>query len=208
MPPGSLGTHPGPPPATTQMLGQVPQHPSLSGQAPSTVASNLGALPPTLGGMPSGSNLPQGLPDSTRMSIGTANSMANLMNANTAIPTNKMSGAMNNIGIGRPGSISATNSMSLPSSTPGSSIPPLFPPTSVTGSRIPSSNAPHLNPKVTQVTVVSLAASATEIPALSKEEIENVKQWMKSDKEHEELQHSAREHMTEEVTQIIQKAEW
>ena len=71
-----------------------------------------------------------------------------------------------------------------------------------------SSNVPHLNPKVTQVTVVSLAASATEIPTLSKEEIGNVMQWMKSDKEHEELQRSARERMTEEVGRIIRKAEW
>ena len=70
MPPGSLGTRPGPIPATTQMLGQIPQH----RQAPSTVASNLRALPPTQGGMPGGSNLFQGLPGATRMSIGVANS--------------------------------------------------------------------------------------------------------------------------------------
>lgn len=209
VPPGPLGTHPGSASATNQMLGQVPQHPSLHGQGPSAVTPNLGALPPTLGGIPSGSNLPQGLPDATRMSIGSGNSMANLMSANTPMPTNKLPGAMNSIGIGRPGSISASNSMSLPPSTPGSSIPPLFPPTNpAAGPRIPSSGVPHLNPKVTQVTVVSLAASATEIPTLSKEEIENVKQWIKSDKEHEELQRSARERMTEEVAQIIRKAEW
>jgi hypothetical protein len=125
------------------------------------------------------------------------------------MPANKLPGGMNNVGIGRPGSISATNSVSLPPSTPGSSVPPLFPPTNpVTGTRIASSNVPHLNPKVTQVNVVSLAAAATEIPILSKEEIENVKQWMKSDKEHGELQRSARERMTEEVARIIRKAEW
>ena len=209
MPPGSLGGHPGPAPAPTQMLAQVPQHSSHPGQGPSVVTPNLGTLPPTLGGMPSGSNLPQGLPDATRMSIGSTNSMANLMTSNTPLPANKLPGAMNNVGIGRPGSISATNSMSLPPSTPGSSIPPLFPPTNpAAGTRIVSSGAPHLNPKVTQVNVVSLAASATEIPTLSKEEIENVKQWMKSDKEHEELQRSARERMTEEVARIIRRPEW
>jgi hypothetical protein len=143
------------------------------------------------------------------MGIGQVNSMVNLMNANAPVPTNKLPGAMSTIGIGRPGSISATNSMSLPPSTPSSSIPPLFPPANqVAGTRISSSNPPHLNPKVTQVTVVSLAASATEIPTLSKEDIENVKQWMKADKEHEELQHSARERMTEEVARIIRRAEW
>lgn len=209
MSPGPLGTHPGSTPTTAQMLAQVPQHPSLPGPGPSNVTPNLGALPPTLGGMPSGSNLAQGLSDATRMSIGSANSMANLMNVNTPMPTNKLPGAINNVGIGRPGSISATNSMSLPPSTPGSSIPPLFPPTNpAAGARIASSSVPHLNPKVTQVTVVSLAASAAEIPTLSKKEIENVKQWMKSDKEHEELQRSARERMTEEVARIIRKAEW
>ena len=209
IPSGPFGTHPGSTSATNQMLAQVPQHPSLAGSGPSAVTSNLGTLPPTLGSLPSGSNLPQGLPDATRMSIGSANSMTNLMGGITPVPANKLPGAMNNIGIGRPGSISATNSMSLPPSTPGSSIPSLFPPTNpVAGTRIASSNAPHLNPKVTQVTVVSLAASATEIPTLSKEEIENVKQWMKSDKEHEELQRSARERMTEEVTRIVRKAEW
>jgi hypothetical protein len=199
---GITGVSPGSASAATQMLGQVQQHPSLPGQGPSAVTPNLG-------GIPSGSNLSQGLPDPTRMSIGSGNSMSNLMSANTPIPTNKLPGAMNNVGIGRPGSISATNSMSLPPSTPGSSVPPLFPPTNpVAGARIASSNAPHLNPKVTQVTVVSLAASATEIPTLTKEEIENVKQWMKSDKEHDELQRSARERMTEEVARIIRKAEW
>ena len=205
----SLGTPPGSTPGTNQMLSQVPQHHSIPGPGPSAVTPNLGALPPTLGGLPSGSNLPQGLSDATRMNIGSANSMTNLMSGNTPTPTNKFSGAMNNVGIGRPGSISATNSMGLPPSTPGSSIPPLFPPTNpVAGARIASSNVPHLNPKVTQVTVVSLAASAAEIPTLSKEEIENVKQWMKSDKEHEDLQRSARERMTEEVARIIRKAEW
>ena len=209
VPSGPLSTHTGSTPGASQMLGQVPQHPSLPVQGPSTVTPNLGALPPTLGGIPGGSNLPQGIPDAARMSIGSANSMTNLMNANTPIPTSKLPNTMNNVGIGRPGSISATNSMSLPPSTPGSSIPPLFPPTNPTaGPRIASSNVPHLNPKVTQVTVVSLTASATEIPALSKEEIENVKQWMRSDKEHEELQRSARERMTEEVARIIRKAEW
>ena len=205
---GPHTTHQGSTPAPTQMLSQPPQHPSLSGPGPSTATPNLGALPSTIGGLPGGSNLPQGLSEATRMNLGPTNSMANLMNV--PIPTNKLPGAMNNIGIGRPGSISATNSMSLPPSTPGSSIPPLFPPTNqVSGTRIPSSsNVPHLNPKVTQVTVVSLAASATEIPALSKEDIENVKQWMKADKEHEELQRSARDRMTEEVARIIRKAEW
>ena len=209
VPPGSLGTHPGPTPTTNQMLGQMAQHSSLPGQGPSSVTPNLGALPPTLGGIPSGSNLSQGVSDATRMSVGSANSMTNLMSGGTPMPTNKLPGTMNNVGIGRPGSISATNSMSLPPSTPGSSIPPLFPSTNpVAGARMASSNVPHLNPKVTQVTVVSLAASATEIPTLSKEEIGNVKQWMKSDKEHEELQRSARERMTEEVGRIIRKAEW
>ena len=209
MPSGPLGTHPGSTPATTQMLAHVPQHPSLSGPSPSVVTPNLGSLPPTLGSLPNTSNLSQGLSDPTRMSISSANSMTNLMGGNTPVPVNKLPGTMSNVGIGRPGSISATNSMSLPPSTPGSSIPPLFPPTNpATGTRIASSNAPHLNPKVTQVTVVSLAASATEISTLSKEEIENVKQWMKSDKEHEELQRSARERMTEEVARIIRKAEW
>jgi len=204
-----LGTHPGSTPGTTQMLGQAPQHHSLSGPGPSAVAPNLGALPPTLGGLPGGSNIPQGLSDATRMSIGPTNSMTNLMSGNTPTPANKFPGAMNNVGIGRPGSISATNSMGLPPSTPGSSIPPLFPPTNPgAGTRIASSSVPHLNPKVTQVTVVSLAASTAEIPTLSKEEIENVKQWMKADREHEELQRSARERMTEEVARIIRKAEW
>ena len=209
MPSGPLGAHPGSTPATAQMLAQVQQHSSLPGPGPSSVTPNLGALPPTLGGLPSGSNLPQNLSDPTRMSISSTNSMANLMSGNTTVPVNKLPGVINNLGIGRPGSISATNSMSLPPSTPGSSIPPLFPPTNPTaGTRTVSSNAPHLNPKVTQVTVVSLAASATEIATLSKEEIENVKQWMKSDKDHEELQRSARERMTEEVARIIRKPEW
>jgi hypothetical protein len=208
MPPGPLGTHLGSTPATSQMLAQVPQHSSLPGPGPSVVTPNLGPLPPALGGLPSGSNLPQGLSDATRLSISSAN-MANLMSGNTPIPANKLPGVMNNVGIGRPGSISATNSMSLPPSTPGSSIPSLFPSTNpVAGTRTASSSVPHLNPKVTQVTVLSLAASATEIPTLSKEEIENVKQWMQSDKEHGELQHSARERMTEEVARIIRKAEW
>lgn len=210
MPPGQLNTHPGSTPAPTQMLAQTPQHPSLPGPGPSAVTSNLGVLPPTMSGLPGGSNLPQGLQDATRMSIGPTNSMTNLMNANTPIPTNKLSGSMSSIGIGRAGSISATNSMSLPPSTPGSSIPSLFPPTNqAVGTRIPSSsNVPHLNPKVTQVTVVSLAASATEIPTLSKEEIENVKQWMKADKEHEDLQRSTRDRTTEEVARIVRKVEW
>ena len=207
---GGIGAiHPNTHPGTTQMLSQVPQHHSLPGPGPSTVTPNLGALPPTLGGLPGGSNLPQGLSDAARMSLSSANSMVNLMSGNAPTPTSKFSGAMNNVGIGRPGSISATNSMGLPPSTPGSSIPPLFPPTNpVAGARMASSNVPHLNPKVTQVTVVSLAASAAEIPTLSKEEIENVKQWMRTDKEHEELQRSARERMTEEVARIIRKAEW
>ena len=203
-----LGAHPGSTPGTAQMLSQVSHHPSIPGPGPSAVTPNLGVLPPTLGGLP-GPNLPQGLPDATRMSMGSANSMVNLMSGNSPAPTNKFSGAMNNVGIGRPGSISATNSMGLPPSTPGSSIPPLFPASNpAAGTRIASSNVPHLNPKVTQVTVVSLAASTAEIPTLSKEEIENVKQWMKSDKEHEELQRSARERMTEEVARIIRKPEW
>ena len=212
MPPGQLGAHPNstPTPTQMQMLAQAPQHSSLPGPGPSAGTPNLGVLPPSMGGLHGGSNLPQGLPDATRLSIGQANSMANLMNANAPVPTNKLPGAMNNIGIGRPGSISATNSMSLPPSTPGSSIPPLFPSANhAVGTRIsPPSNPPHLNPKVTQVTVVSLAASATEISTLTKEEIENVKEWMKADKEHEELQRSARERMTEEVARIIRKAEW
>ena len=208
--PGPLGTHPNSTPTQTQMLAQTPQHPSLPGLGPSTGAPNLGVLPTSMGGLPGGSNLPQGLPDATRMSIGSANSMTNFMSANTPVPANKFPGTMNSIGIGRPGSISATNSMGLPPSTPGSSIPSLFPPTNqVVGTRIPSSsNSSHLNPKVTQVAVVSLAASAAEIPTLSKEEIESVKQWMKADKEHEDLQRSARERMTEEVARIIQRAEW
>jgi hypothetical protein len=207
MPPGQLGTHPG---STPQMLPQTPQHPSTPGSALPTVTPNLGVLPPTLGGLPGGSSLSQGLPDATRMSIGPVNSMTNLMNANASITPNKMPGGLNNIGIGRPGSISATNSMSLPPSTSGSSIPPFFPPNNqVLGTRTASSsNVPHLNPKVTQVTVVSLAASAAEIPTLSKAEIEKVKKWMKADKEHEELQRSARERMTEEVARTIRKAEW
>lgn len=210
MPPGPLGTHSNSTPTTAQMLVQGAQHSSFTGSGPPAGTPNLGVLPPSMGGMPGSSNLPQGLPDATRMSLGPANSMTNLMSANTSIPANKLPGAMNNIGIGRPGSISATNSMTLPPSTPGSSIPSLFPPNNqVAGTRIPSSsNAPHLNPKVTQVTVVSLASSATEIPTLSKEDIENVKEWMKADKEHEELQHSARERMTEEVARIIRQAEW
>ena len=210
MPPGPLGTHSSSTPTPTQMLAQAPQHPSLSGPGPSAGTPSLGVLPPSMGGLPGGSNLHQGLQDATRMSIGPVNPMVNLMNANAPVPPNKLSSAMNNIGIGRPGSISATNSMSLPPSTPGSSIPSLFPPTNqVVGTRISSSsNPPHLNPKVTQVTVVSLAASATEIPTLSKDEIENVKQWMKSDKEHEELQRSARERTTEEVARIIRRADW
>ena len=210
MHPGSLGTHPNPTPTPTQMLTQAPQHHSLPGPGSSVGTPNLGVLPPSMGGMPGGSNLAQGLPDATRMSMGSVNSMTNLMNANAVVPTNKLPGAMNSIGIGRPGSISATNSMNLPPSTPGSSIPSLFPPNhQVAGTRISSSsNAPHLNPKVTQVTVVSLAASATEIPTLSKEEVESVKQWMKADKEHEDFQRSARERMTEEIARIIRKPEW
>ena len=205
-----LGTHSNSTPTPTQMLNQAPQHPSLPGPGPSVGTPTLGMLPSSMGGLPGGSNLPQGLPDATRMSIGPTSSMTNLMNANTPVPTNKLPGAMHNLGIGRPGSISATNSMGLPPSTSSSSIPPLFPPNNqVVGTRISSSsNAPHLNPKVTQVTVISLAASATEIPTLSKEEIENVKQWMKADKEHEEIQRSARERMTEEVARIMQRAEW
>ena len=206
MPPGPLGIHPTP--AQAQMLAHGPQHPSLPGPGPSTVTPSIPTLPSTLGGLPGGASLPQGLPE--RMSIASANSMTNLMNTNVHTPTNKLSSAMNSIAIGRPGSISATNSVSLPPSTPGSSISTLFPSgNQAAGTRVASSsNPPHLNPKVTQVTVVSLAASVTEIPTLSKDEIDNVKQWMKADKEHEELQRSARERVTEEVSRIIRKAEW
>lgn len=60
-----------------------------------------------------------------------------------------------------------------------------------------------LDPLVTRVTVVPLVDSVKHIPPLSEEEIEDIKGWMKVDKEYEGLFGKMKERMGEEVREMF-----
>ena len=91
--------------------------------------------------------------------------------------------------------VASANAPSAPPQGPAQIIPQLPPlPTNVS-----------LNPKVTRVSVVPLVDSETTIRMLKTEEIEEVKGWMKIDKEYEARYKKMQERMTEEVRECIVK---
>ncbi|PCH37509.1 SNF5-domain-containing protein [Wolfiporia cocos MD-104 SS10] len=61
----------------------------------------------------------------------------------------------------------------------------------------------QMNPKVTRVSIVPLKDAAEKIPPLTEEEIENIKSWMKVDKEYDGYYRKMRERALKEIRETI-----
>ncbi|KIM36135.1 hypothetical protein M413DRAFT_320258 [Hebeloma cylindrosporum] len=215
-----------PPAQSTPTPGIVGIPAQLGGGGP--VGMRQGSLPPTnvsggggrgpqgmnIGGMnnmgiPTGnSGGPQGMSMSMAPSLSASSSMgslgglgggsqtstSNLQSSSgiAAPPTSSSSagGASNTTTTALPSSSTSqtnVNAITVTSSTPGLAPPPPLP------------NSITLNPKTTQITLVPLLTSLTSIPALSSSEIENIKEWMETDKEYDARLRAQQQRMAEEV---------
>ena len=66
----------------------------------------------------------------------------------------------------------------------------------------------NLNSKVTRVSIVPLVQSEAAIPALEASEIEDVKAWMKVDREYEGVYKKMKERMAEELKEAMRVRPW
>ncbi|KAH8097112.1 hypothetical protein BXZ70DRAFT_895483 [Cristinia sonorae] len=110
-----------------------------------------------------------------------------LMSATTTTPTSLVSAA---------NGITPSTTAAAPQATGPPTIVPALPP-------LPANVS--LNPKTTRITVVPLIDSTKLIPELSSEDIENVKGWMKKDKEYEGVYRKMKERMVEELRDTVVK---
>ncbi|KAI0664168.1 hypothetical protein C8Q70DRAFT_945855 [Cubamyces menziesii] len=84
-----------------------------------------------------------------------------------------------------------------------SPAPPVGPTTKIIPQLPPLPTTVKLDPKVTRVSVVPLADSEKAIPPLSAEEIHNVQEWMKADKEYEARYKKMRERIGDELKTTV-----
>jgi SWI/SNF-related matrix-associated actin-dependent regulator of chromatin subfamily B member 1 len=205
---------------TPAMLAQLQQHQQ---QAQPGFGTNS-SVRPTSSGPGAITSLNQNfgqqmMTDPSRMNPLPANAMANLISpgaGTTNTANNKMTPGLG-VGSQRPLLLGPPNTLPFHPNT--SAAPPPVPPvprpgpapSSAIGHRpVPPSvpNAAALNPKVTQVSAVSLAASVKEIPPLTNDEIEDIKEWMRVDREYEDRYKAMEERTGEEVNSIVRKGEW
>ncbi|KAJ7782721.1 hypothetical protein B0H16DRAFT_1709569 [Mycena metata] len=95
----------------------------------------------------------------------------------------------------------------IPSIPPPATLPPP-PPTpgpilSAASSLPPLPVSVNLNPAITRVTVVPLATSLTDIPPVSADEVEAVKEWMQVDKKYDGVYREMKTRMSTELRDVM-----
>ncbi|KAI8990720.1 hypothetical protein BD414DRAFT_413161 [Trametes punicea] len=100
------------------------------------------------------------------------------------------------------GTAATVNANGKPASA-GSPAPAQAPTTKIIPQLPPLPTTVKLDPKVTRVSVVPLVDSDKVIPQLTAEEIQNVQEWMKADKEYDARYKTMRERMTEEIKSTV-----
>ena len=192
LPPTNVGGGSGP------SAGRGPQGMNLGGMSMNMGPhSTSSSTPHVTGGSsgPQGMSMPMAPSLSTSSSMGSMGGLATIGSASQTAtgnlqPSISSSGTSSaNQPTTTPASTSQTNANSI---TVISSIPGLAPPP-------PLPNSITLNPKTTQITLVPLLTSLTSIPALSTSEIEQVKDWMETDKEYDARLRAQQKRMTEEL---------
>ena len=175
--------------------GRGPQGMNLGGMNMNMGPHSASSSTPHVTG---GSGGPQGMSMSMAPSLSTSSSMGSMAGLATIGGGSQtatgnlqpsLSSSSANLPTTTPSSTSQTNAnaISVTSSTPGLAPPPPLP------------NNVTLNPKTTQITLVPLLTSLTSIPALSTPEIDQIKDWMETDKEYDTRLRAQQKRMADEL---------
>ena len=175
--------------------GRGPQGMNLGGMNMNMGPHSASSSTPHVTG---GSGGPQGMSMSMAPSLSTSSSMGSMAGLATIGGGSQtatgnlqpsLSSSSANLPTTTPSSTSQTNAnaISVTSSTPGLAPPPPLP------------NNVTLNPKTTQITLVPLLTSLTSIPALSTSEVDQIKDWMETDKEYDTRLRAQQKRMADEL---------
>lgn len=151
------------------------------------MAMKMAGVVPPLGGGVGGFGNSDGRGGSPMRAPGLPNRIPSAGGVGLSLPTAA-------VGVKRPPSAAPAPPVTATAAAAAAAIHPLLPP-------LPANV--HLNPAVTNVSVVPLAGSDKAIPALSPSEISAIQAWQQVDRDYEGIWRATKERMAEEVRGVM-----